>query len=59
MAKKQILNYVFEPGISKDANLYPRAVALLSANKAYLQAMVVAYINYNITNNVAPYVSYT
>jgi hypothetical protein len=59
MAKKQIKKYVFEPGISKDASVYPKAVALLLANKAFLQAQVVAFINYNITNNIAPYVSYT
>lgn len=59
MAKKQIKRYVFEPGISKSANLYPKAVALISANKAFLQAQVVAFINNQITNNVAPYVGYT
>jgi hypothetical protein len=59
MAKKQIKKYVFEPGISKDSSLYPRAVALLLANKAFLQAQVVAFINYNITNEIAPYVGYT
>lgn len=59
MAKKKISNYVFEPGISKDLNLYPNAVALIAANKAFLQAQVVAFINYNITNNIAPYAGYT
>ncbi len=59
MAKKQLKNYVFEPGISKDANLYPKAVALLTANKAFLQAQVVAYINYQIANNVGVYNGYT
>jgi len=39
MAKKQIKKYVFEPGISKDSSLYPKAVALLLANKAFLQAL--------------------
>jgi len=59
MAKKQIKKYVFEPGISKDANLYPNAVALLLANKAFLQAQVVAFINNQIANNTAPYAGYT
>ena len=59
MAKKQIKKYVFEPGISKEASLYPKAVALLLANKAFLQAQVVAFINYNITNSIAPYAGYT
>ena len=59
MAKKQIKQYVFEPGVSKDNNLLPNAVALLSANKAFLQAQVVAFINNQITSNVDPYNGYT
>ena len=59
MAKKLIKKYVFEPGISKDDNLLPNAVALLTANKAFLQAQVVAFINDRIANNVAPFVDYT
>ena len=59
MAKKKLLNYVFEPGVSKDSNAFPLAYALLTANKAFIQAQVVAFINYNITNSIAPYVGYT
>jgi len=59
MAKKQIKQYVFEPGVGKDDNLFPNAVALLTANKAFLQAQVVAFINDQIANDVAPYVDYT
>jgi len=59
MAKKKIDYFVFEPGISKDANLYPKAVALLLANKTFLQQQVVRFINYNITNSIAPYAGYT
>lgn len=59
MAKRQIKKYVFEPGISKDSNLFPNAVALLQANKAFLQAQVVAFINDRIANNIAPFVGYT
>jgi len=58
MAKRQIKKYVFEPGISKDSSLYPKASALLSANKAFLQAQVVAFINNQIANNIAPYNGY-
>jgi len=58
MAKKQLKYYVFEPGISKDDNLYPKAVALLAANKTFLQNQVVAFINDQIANNVAPYIGY-
>lgn len=59
MAKKHIKNYIFEPGISKDGNLFPNAVALLTANKAFLQAQVVAFINDRIANSIAPYDGYT
>lgn len=59
MAKKRIEYFVFEPGISKDDNLYPNAVALLLANKTFLQQEVVRFINYNITNGVSPYIDYT
>lgn len=58
MAKKKLFNYVFEPGVSKDTNAFPQAHALLVANKAFIQAQVVAFINYNVTNAVAPYVGY-
>ena len=59
MAKKKISQYVFEPGISKDDNLLPNAVALLTANKEFLKAMVVAFINNQIATSTAPYVGYT
>lgn len=59
MAKKQLKNFIFEPGIGKDDGLYPNAATLVLANKAFLQQQVVAYINYNIANSIAPYVGYT
>ncbi len=59
MAKRQIKKYVFEPGVSKDSNLLPNAVALLTANKAFLQAQVVAFINNQIANDVSPFIGYT
>jgi len=59
MAKKQLKNFIFEPGIGKDDGLYPNAAALILANKSFLQQQVVAFINYNIANNIAPYVGYT
>ncbi len=59
MAKKKINTYVFEPGISKDDNILPNAVALLLANKTFLQQQVVRVINYNITQGTAPYTGYT
>lgn len=59
MAKKQIKKYVLEPGISKDQNLYPKAHALLVANKAFIQAQLKAYIDYQVANNVSPFSGYT
>lgn len=59
MAKKRIAQYVFEPGISKDDNLLPNAVALLTANKAFLQAQVVAFIDNQISTSTPPYSGYT
>ena len=59
MAKRRVRNYVFEPGISKDNNLYPNAYALLIANKNYLLQELVAYINDSIENDRAPYDGYT
>lgn len=58
MAKRKISNYIFEPGISKDDNLYPNAYALLVANKNYLLAELVAYIEFAIANNVSPFIGY-
>jgi hypothetical protein len=59
MAKKKIEKFVFEAGIGKDENLFPKAYALLTANKSFLQAQVVAFINNQIANGVAPYNGYT
>lgn len=59
MAKRKINDYIFEPGISKDANLFPNAHALFVANKEFLKAQVVAFINYNIENSVGVYAGYT
>jgi hypothetical protein len=44
---------------SQNGGLLPNTIALLEANKRYLIEEVIAYIAYNIANNIAPYVSYT
>ena len=44
---------------SQNAGLLPNTITLLEANKRYLQEEVIAYIAYNVANNIAPYVSYT
>ena len=58
MAKKRISEYVFRAGLSKDANLYPKAYALIEANINFIIAEEIAYINYNIANNVSPYTGF-
>ena len=48
MAKKRINNYKFKPGIGYSENLYPNAYSLLNANRPFLLAESVAYINKEI-----------
>mgnify|MGYP006073852313 FL=1 len=45
MAKTQIKNYIFKPGIGANDNLFPNAYSLLSSNKAYIQKEAGAYIS--------------
>ena len=60
MAKKQITNYKFVPGTaSPNTNLYPGAFLLLDKNKKFIQEETIAYIAYNVANNISPYVFYT
>ena len=50
MAKKQISNYVFHPGIGATDNNYPNAYSLLSSNKAFVQKEMSAYIADKVDN---------
>jgi hypothetical protein len=64
MSKKQITNYKFFPGVIPPAyNQYPKTVALLIANRAFLVAETDAYIRAQILANAAniasPYYGYT
>ena len=60
MAKKQISTYKFVPGIVvPDVNLYPNTYALLELNKKFIQEEAIAYIQYNIDNNIYPFIYYT
>jgi len=60
MSKKQILNYKFNPGfVVPDTNLYPNVVNLLQVNKKFIIEEAIAYISYNVANNIAPYAYYT
>jgi hypothetical protein len=44
---------------TQSSGLMPNTVALLEANKRYIQEETIAYIAYGVANNIAPYVSYT
>jgi len=44
---------------TQKGELLPNAVALLTANKRYIQEETIAYIQYNINNNISPYVYFT
>jgi hypothetical protein len=64
MSKKQITNYKFFPGAVPPAyNQYPKTVALLAANRAFLVAETDAYIRAqilaNASNGSSPYYNYT
>ena len=52
MAKKQIKNYVFKPGIGALDYVYPDAYSLLSQNKDFLISESIAYINQEIIDAV-------
>ena len=60
MAKKQISNYKFSPGIVvPDVNQYTNTVALLEINKKFIIEETIAFIQYNVVNNISPYIFYT
>ena len=60
MGKKLISTYKFSPAnVSPDLNQFPNAANLLQLNQKYIIEEVIAYINYNVTNNVAPFIFYT
>ena len=49
MAKTQLKNYVFRPGIGATGNRYPDAYSLLAENKLFLQKEINPYINDRIS----------
>jgi hypothetical protein len=60
MAKKQITTYKFTPGIVvPDTNLFPNTQQLLDSNKKFIQEEAIAFIQYNVTNNINPFIYYT
>lgn len=44
---------------NQDGNILPNAVALLEANKRFIQEEAIAYIQYNIDNNISPFIYFT
>jgi len=60
MAKKELTTYIFSPGIvTPDTNLYPNAFSLINSNKKYIIEEAVEYIQYNIDNDIPPFIFYT
>ena len=59
MAKTQIKDYVFKPGMSATANLYPNGYSLLNSNKSYLQAETTAYITAQVNAGATGFSGYT
>ena len=58
MAKTQIKNYVFKPGMSATGYVYPNAYALLYGNKYYIQKEAVAWIAAQVAANATGFAGY-
>ena len=59
MAKTQIKNYVFEPGMSATGYVYPNAYSLLFGNKYYIQKEITAWIATQVSANATGFSGYT
>jgi hypothetical protein len=59
MAKNQIKNYVFKPGIGANDNRYPNAYAILSANKSFIQKEATAWIQDQVDAAATGFIGYT
>lgn len=59
MAKTQIKNYIFKPGIGANDNLYPNAYDLLSRNKLFIQKEATAWIQDQVNAGTSGFVGYT
>ena len=59
MAKTQVKNYVFKPGVGASDNLYPAAYGLLSSNKSFVQKEATQWIQDQIDAANAGFVGYT
>jgi len=59
MAKKQIKNYVFKPGIGALENLNPNAYFLINENKEFIQKEATAWIQAQVDAGTSGFVGYT
>ena len=59
MAKTQIKNYVFKPGLGAADNLYPNAYSLITANKSFIQKEATAWIQTQVDAGASGFVGYT
>jgi len=59
MAKTQLKNYVFKPGIGVNDNSYPNAYGLLSANKSFIQKEATDWIQTQVNAGAAGFSGYT
>ena len=59
MAKTQVKNYVFKPGVGASDNLYPAAYGLLSSNKSFVQKEATQWIQDQIDAAEVGFVGYT
>ena len=59
MAKQQIKNYVFKPGMGATGYTYPNAYSLLYGNKYYIQKEATAWIAAQVAANATGFVGYT
>lgn len=59
MAKKQIKNYIFKPGISALDNVNPNAYFLINANKEFIKVESTAWIQSQVDANATGFEGYT
>ena len=59
MAKTQIKNYIFKPGIGVNDNSFPDAYSLITANKSFIQKESTAWIADQVAASAAGFVGYT
>lgn len=59
MAKTQIKNYSFKPGIGANDNLFPDAYSLIERNREFIKKETVAWIQSQVDTGATGFVGYT